>query len=68
MAKHLRYFFASSDPRVLAPQLIELISAGRARPSFISTAAIRIDEVPGIMSGLIGRRSRCIFISLGGPN
>lgn len=44
--KHLRYEAGIVDPKVLAPQLVELISAGRARPSFISTAEIRIDEVP----------------------
>lgn len=44
--KHLKYEAGIVDPKVLAPQLVELVSAGRARPSFISTAEIRIDEAP----------------------
>lgn len=44
--KHLRYEAGVVDPKILAPKLVELISAGRARPGFISSAEIRLDEVP----------------------
>ncbi|KAI9045853.1 glutathione-independent formaldehyde dehydrogenase [Aspergillus affinis] len=44
--KHLRYEAGVVDPKVLAPQLVELIAAGRAHPSFISTASIRLEEAP----------------------
>ncbi|KAF2138399.1 uncharacterized protein K452DRAFT_290985 [Aplosporella prunicola CBS 121167] len=44
--KGLGYRAGVVDPKELAPQLAELISAGRASPHFIETAAIGIEDVP----------------------
>lgn len=44
--KHLRYEGGVVDPKILAPGLVELIAAGRAHPSFISTASIGLEEAP----------------------
>lgn len=34
------------DPKIVAPELVELIASGRARPGFVATAVIDIEEVP----------------------
>ncbi|WAO88931.1 Putative Alcohol dehydrogenase [Fusarium falciforme] len=34
------------DPREVAPELVRLIASGQARPSFITSAEITIDEAP----------------------
>ncbi|KAL4897043.1 hypothetical protein BDV59DRAFT_83842 [Aspergillus ambiguus] len=44
--KHLRYEAGVVDPKVVAPELVELIASGRAHPSFIASAVIDIEEAP----------------------
>ncbi|OJJ67755.1 hypothetical protein ASPBRDRAFT_34115 [Aspergillus brasiliensis CBS 101740] len=45
-SKRLKFQAGPVDPKKVAPQLVELIQTGRARPSFIETATIGIEEVP----------------------
>lgn len=44
--KHLRHEAGIVDPKIVAPELVELIASGRARPSFIASEVISIDEAP----------------------
>ena len=44
--KHLRYEAGVVDPKLVASELVALIASGRARPSFITSAVIGIEEVP----------------------
>ncbi|KAL5357897.1 hypothetical protein BJX96DRAFT_182370 [Aspergillus floccosus] len=44
--KHLRYEAGVVDPKLVAPELVELIASGRAHPSFITSAVIDIEEAP----------------------
>ncbi|KAL4793090.1 chaperonin 10-like protein [Aspergillus venezuelensis] len=43
--KNLRYQAGFVDPKTLAPQLVKVIAAGQASPSFIKTAVIAIEDV-----------------------
>lgn len=43
--KHLRMEGGVVDPKLVAPELVELIASGRARPEFIATAVIGIEDV-----------------------
>lgn len=44
--KHLRYEAGVVDPKLVAPELVQLIASGRAHPSFITSAVIGIEDVP----------------------
>ncbi|EKG20943.1 Alcohol dehydrogenase superfamily zinc-containing [Macrophomina phaseolina MS6] len=44
--KGLSYRAGAVDPKELAPQLVELIATGKARPSFIVSREIGIEEAP----------------------
>lgn len=44
--KHLRYEAGVVDPKLVAPELVQLIASGRAHPSFITSAIIGIEDVP----------------------
>ncbi|OJJ06529.1 hypothetical protein ASPVEDRAFT_328095 [Aspergillus versicolor CBS 583.65] len=44
--KHLRYEAGVVDPKVVAPELVQLIASGVASPSFITSEAIRIEDAP----------------------
>lgn len=44
--KHLRYEAGVVDPKLVAPELVQLIASGRASPSFITSRVIGIEEVP----------------------
>ncbi|OKL60200.1 hypothetical protein UA08_04604 [Talaromyces atroroseus] len=44
--KGLRMQGGGVDPKVLAPELVELIQTGRAKPSFIVSSIIDIEQVP----------------------
>lgn len=44
--KGLRMQGGVIDPKIVAPELVELIASGRARPGFVATAVIDIEDVP----------------------
>jgi threonine dehydrogenase-like Zn-dependent dehydrogenase len=44
--KNLSLKSGAVDPKLVAPQLIDLISSGKAKPSFISSASITIEQAP----------------------
>ena len=44
--KGLRMQGGVVDPKIVAPELVELIASGRARPGFVATAVIAIEDVP----------------------
>ncbi|KAL4985924.1 hypothetical protein BDW68DRAFT_198484 [Aspergillus falconensis] len=45
-SKRLKFQAGPVDPKKVASQLVELIHTGKARPSFIESATIDIEEVP----------------------
>ncbi|CAG8181619.1 unnamed protein product [Penicillium olsonii] len=45
-SKRLRFQAGPVDPKGLAPHLVNLIHTGQARPSFIESATIDIEDVP----------------------
>ncbi|KAJ5623011.1 hypothetical protein N7490_011616 [Penicillium lividum] len=44
--KHLRYEAGVVDPKLAAPELVQLIASGRASPGFITSKVIGIEEAP----------------------
>lgn len=44
--KHLRYQAGVVDPKLVAPELVQLVASGRAHLSFITSAVIGIEDVP----------------------
>lgn len=44
--KHLRYEAGVVDPKVVAPELVQLIASGVASPSFITSEVIGIEDAP----------------------
>ncbi|KAJ5769015.1 hypothetical protein N7520_003574 [Penicillium odoratum] len=62
--KHLRYEAGVVDPKLVAPELVQLIASGRASPGFITSKVIIIKEAPRqhtISVSTVMKRSRCTY-------
>jgi threonine dehydrogenase-like Zn-dependent dehydrogenase len=44
--KNLQWRTGSVDPKIIAPQLLELVNSGKASPSFIISSKISIEKAP----------------------
>lgn len=44
--KGLSYRSGATDPKTVSAHPVELIASGRARPSFVASAVMRIEEAP----------------------